>query len=93
MKRLGIDTGGTFTDVVAEDGSCLKVPSDPGDPAKAILKALSRMMRLLLRPEHRAFVVRNRCGHRSELIRRSSLLGDASGDRCMREKSTPSASQ
>ncbi len=42
--RIGIDTGGTFTDVVIESQGALttfKVPSTPGDPASAILKALS----------------------------------------------------
>jgi N-methylhydantoinase A len=43
--RIGIDTGGTFTDVVlALDGklTTFKVPSTPGDPSAAILEALSR---------------------------------------------------
>ncbi|HXI03438.1 MAG TPA: hydantoinase/oxoprolinase N-terminal domain-containing protein, partial [Candidatus Saccharimonadales bacterium] len=42
--RIGIDTGGTFTDVVIDRGGSLatfKVPSTPGDPAAAILSALA----------------------------------------------------
>ncbi len=42
--RIGIDTGGTFTDVVIESHGALKtfkVPSTPGDPASAILNALA----------------------------------------------------
>jgi N-methylhydantoinase A/oxoprolinase/acetone carboxylase beta subunit len=41
--RLGIDTGGTFTDLAAWDGSRLltrKVRSTPDDPSRAILEAL-----------------------------------------------------
>ncbi|MGE0192576.1 MAG: hydantoinase/oxoprolinase family protein [Planctomycetota bacterium] len=43
--RIGIDTGGTFTDLVVEvGGRCLhaKVPSTPEDPAKAFGEALAR---------------------------------------------------
>lgn len=41
--RIGIDTGGTFTDVVCRDRGrriATKVPSTPGDPALAVLRAL-----------------------------------------------------
>jgi N-methylhydantoinase A/oxoprolinase/acetone carboxylase beta subunit len=34
--RVGVDTGGTFTDVVTEDGRIRKVPSTPQDPALAV---------------------------------------------------------
>lgn len=34
--RIGVDTGGTFTDVVAEDGSVAKLPSTPHDPGDAV---------------------------------------------------------
>jgi N-methylhydantoinase A/oxoprolinase/acetone carboxylase beta subunit len=34
--RVGVDTGGTFTDVVGEDGRIRKVPSTPADPAQAV---------------------------------------------------------
>ena len=43
--RVGVDSGGTFTDFAAWDGSrlqSLKVRSTPHDPAQAILKGLSR---------------------------------------------------
>ena len=34
--RVGVDTGGTFTDVVTADGDLVKVPSDPADPSAAV---------------------------------------------------------
>jgi N-methylhydantoinase A len=44
--RVGVDTGGTFTDFVWEEEGelkTLKVPSTPGNPAKAILQGLERI--------------------------------------------------
>jgi len=38
--RVGVDTGGTFTDVVGDDGRIRKILSDPLDPAQAIVGAL-----------------------------------------------------
>ncbi len=41
--RAGVDTGGTFTDFVFQDGSGLrthKVPSTPDDPSRAIVSGL-----------------------------------------------------
>ncbi len=35
-SRVGVDTGGTFTDVVAADGTVTKVPSTPTDPGDAV---------------------------------------------------------
>jgi N-methylhydantoinase A/oxoprolinase/acetone carboxylase beta subunit len=37
---VGVDTGGTFTDVVFADGRIAKVPSRPDDPAAAVAEAL-----------------------------------------------------
>jgi N-methylhydantoinase A/oxoprolinase/acetone carboxylase beta subunit len=37
--RVGVDTGGTFTDAVAEDGHSTKVPSIPDDPSEAVRTA------------------------------------------------------
>jgi N-methylhydantoinase A/oxoprolinase/acetone carboxylase beta subunit len=34
--RVGVDTGGTFTDVVAADGTVVKLPSTPSHPAQAV---------------------------------------------------------
>ena len=38
--RVGIDTGGTFTDVVAEDGRVLKLPSNPAAPHEPVLQGM-----------------------------------------------------
>ena len=38
--KVGVDTGGTFTDVVAEDGVVTKVLSTPDDPAEAVSAGL-----------------------------------------------------
>ncbi|MFQ5740464.1 MAG: hydantoinase/oxoprolinase family protein [Acidobacteriota bacterium] len=48
MLRIGIDTGGTFTDfVVLEQGqfSSFKLPSTPARPEEALLEGLSRITR------------------------------------------------
>jgi N-methylhydantoinase A len=45
--RIGIDTGGTFTDFVVARGSHLnafKIPSTPHNPAEAILAGISRVL-------------------------------------------------
>ena len=39
--RLGVDTGGTFTDVVAEDGRVVKIPSTPDDPGRALREGVA----------------------------------------------------
>lgn len=47
MLRIGIDTGGTFTDfVVLDQGqiSIFKLPSTPDQPEKAVLEGLSRIV-------------------------------------------------
>lgn len=44
--RLGVDVGGTFTDLVLDDGERLhvaKVPSTPGDQSRGVLAGLERM--------------------------------------------------
>src|SRR5919107_2386619 len=50
--RIGIDTGGTFTDVVAldEDSGELvttKTPSTPADPADGFLDGISKVLRIM----------------------------------------------
>ncbi|MBL8750428.1 MAG: hydantoinase/oxoprolinase family protein [Planctomycetes bacterium] len=55
--RIGIDTGGTFTDVVrwsAKGVQVAKVPSTPGDPGIAVLRGLAAVRR---RPDEAVDVV------------------------------------
>jgi N-methylhydantoinase A len=52
--RVGIDTGGTFTDVVAVDPAgrvvSTKVPSTPSDPSVAFMQAIEKSLRLANAP-------------------------------------------
>jgi N-methylhydantoinase A/oxoprolinase/acetone carboxylase beta subunit len=41
--RVAADTGGTFTDLVADDGRAVKVLSTPDDPAEAVAEGLGRL--------------------------------------------------
>ena len=48
MTDLGVDTGGTFTDLALarRDGlTILKVPSTPANPAEAFLKGVDELCR------------------------------------------------
>ncbi|MGH9183183.1 MAG: hydantoinase/oxoprolinase family protein [Acidimicrobiales bacterium] len=49
--RAGVDTGGTFTDVVAGSGSVVKVPSTPDDPGQAVRAGLGQLQLGAARPE------------------------------------------
>jgi N-methylhydantoinase A len=47
MSRIGVDTGGTFTDFIALDGKrirTLKLLSTPSNPAEAILRGLEELL-------------------------------------------------
>ena len=41
--HVGVDTGGTFTDLVADDGRIAKVPSTPDDPGEAIRRGIDEL--------------------------------------------------
>jgi N-methylhydantoinase A len=54
--RIGIDTGGTFTDVVAVDEetgriTTTKTPSTPADPAEGFLTGVRKVLGLLDIPD------------------------------------------
>jgi N-methylhydantoinase A/oxoprolinase/acetone carboxylase beta subunit len=40
---VGVDTGGTFTDLVTDDGRVVKVPSTPTDPGAAVRRAIAEV--------------------------------------------------
>jgi N-methylhydantoinase A/oxoprolinase/acetone carboxylase beta subunit len=40
-RVVGVDAGGTFTDLVADDGSVVKVASTPADPGRAVHDAVT----------------------------------------------------
>ena len=47
MKRIGVDTGGTFTDFVFQTSggfNVFKIASTPDDPSRAIAEGLERMV-------------------------------------------------
>jgi N-methylhydantoinase A/oxoprolinase/acetone carboxylase beta subunit len=41
--QVGVDTGGTFTDVVGDDGQIHKLPSTPDDPGDAVRHGVSAL--------------------------------------------------
>jgi N-methylhydantoinase A/oxoprolinase/acetone carboxylase beta subunit len=43
VTRYGADTGGTFTDLVADDGRIVKVLSTPDDPSRALRQGLEEL--------------------------------------------------
>lgn len=43
-RTVGSDTGGTFTDLVADDGRIAKVPSTPDDPGRAVRSGLAALL-------------------------------------------------
>jgi N-methylhydantoinase A len=48
VLRVGVDTGGTFTDFIAWSGKTLwllKVPSTPDAPERAVLNGLAALLR------------------------------------------------
>jgi N-methylhydantoinase A len=60
MSRIGIDVGGTFTDLAAVDDvgrtTLVKVASTPGDPADGVINGL-KLLAEMLGLEPRALLV------------------------------------
>jgi hypothetical protein len=54
-RRVGSDTGGTFTDIVADDGTIANVPSTPHDPSAAVERGLIELV-----PHLRTFALSRR---------------------------------
>jgi hypothetical protein len=90
MWRIGIDVGGTFTDLVAVDRRgrtvIAKAPSTPADPSLGVLDGLERLARALgttlapLLAEHRSHRPRHDRRHqRAAHARRRA--GRPAGDR------------
>ena len=85
--RIGIDTGGTFTDVVAVDEqtgatTTTKTPSTPADPAEGFLTGVRKALDLLGIPEGEA-------GDAITAVSHGTTVATTS---CSRASSTASAS-
>jgi N-methylhydantoinase A len=76
--RVGIDVGGTFTDLLAQDRAGqtvrVKVPSTPREPERAVLEALRRLIDMGAAPESIEFL-----GH-STTLATNALLGQVGLD-------------
>ena len=78
--RVGIDTGGTFTDVVALDGDsgemlAVKTPSTPADPAEGFLTGIRKALAALgAGPDDLASV-----SHGTTVATNQLLTGDVTG--------------
>ena len=62
MAVVGVDTGGTFTDVICwtDDGfAVVKLPSSPDNPARAVLAGLARLPVSARRVMHGSTVATN----------------------------------
>ncbi len=76
MTKLGVDVGGTFTDLVAineESGqiNLTKVPSTPRDPDQGVLRGIEKVSRLFaVRPEQIEFFIHGTTVATNALIER-----------------------
>jgi N-methylhydantoinase A len=79
MLRIGIDVGGTFTDLVAVDergrAVLAKVPSTPGDPATGVLDGLARLAETLRVPLARLLRDTDRIVHGTTVATNALLEG------------------
>jgi len=71
--RIGLDSGGTFTDLVIQSGGRLtvrKVPSTPADPTQAIMRGLADFL-----PARQALIIHGTTvGTNALLEKRAAVL-------------------
>ena len=77
--RIGIDVGGTFTDLVAIDdhgvATLAKVPSTPDDPSRGVLDGLARLADTLAVPTASLLRAANRIVHGTTVATNALLEG------------------
>ena len=77
--RIGIDVGGTFTDLVAIDdhgvATLAKVPSTPDDPSRGVLDGLARLADTLAVPTAALLRAANRIVHGTTVATNALLEG------------------
>src|SRR5215470_1619960 len=77
--RIGIDVGGTFTDLVAIDdrgvATLAKVPSTPDDPSRGALDGLARLAETLAIPTAELLHAANRIVHGTTVATNALLEG------------------
>jgi len=78
--RIGIDVGGTFTDLVAIDdhgvATLAKVPSTPDDPSRGVLDGLTRLAETLALPTAALLRATNRIVHGTTVATNALLEGN-----------------
>jgi len=77
--RIGIDVGGTFTDLVAIDdrgaATLAKVPSTPDDPSRGVLDGLARLAEMLALPLGQLLRATNRIVHGTTVATNALIEG------------------
>jgi len=77
--RIGIDVGGTFTDLVAIDdrgvATLAKVPSTPADPSRGVLDGLARLADTLAVPTAELLRATNRIVHGTTVATNALIEG------------------
>jgi N-methylhydantoinase A len=77
--RVGIDVGGTFTDLVAIDdrgvATLAKVPSTPDDPSRGVLDGLARLAETLAMPAADLLAATDRIVHGTTVATNALLEG------------------
>ena len=95
--RVGVDTGGTFTDFVYVSGGrarVFKVPSTPDDPSRAIIEGLRRVARESgVRLRELEVVHGTTVGTNALLERRGARASSRSRSACSSRSRVPSTSE